>query len=116
MDGPGTSARIILMNVYSTSWGRRWRTAGSLAYGGPGAGAGGEVSIDYIMPEGTRGGCTHQAVRSSTKSKDKPLGMPLQFKVNSSRILLEFYRDSTGQGDTYRPIRRGYLPRYRGTS
>src|SRR5215813_5609080 len=95
MDGPGTSARIILMNVYSTSRGSRCRTAGSLAYGGPGAGAGGEVSIDYIMPEGTRGGYAHQAVRSSTRSKDEPLEMAHaiqgQFKLNSIGILPGFY-------------------------
>ena len=50
----------------------------------------------------------------SSRELDKRQGRAarngLQFKVNSNRILLEFYRDSTGQGDTCRPIRRGISP------
>src|SRR5262245_14289968 len=110
MDGPGTSARIILMNVYSTSRGSRCRTAGSFGYGGPGSEAGGEVSIDYIMPEGVRGGCTYQAC-----GVDRKQGRPVRnVHCNSRSIQAGFYWNSIGillgQGDTYRPIPSGYLP------
>src|SRR5215472_14358667 len=94
MDVPGTSARIILMNVYSTSRGSRCSTAGSLGYGGPGAGAGGEVSIDYIMPEGGRGGCGHQACgvdRKQGRAAQNGHGNSSQFKRDSSGILPGFY-------------------------
>jgi len=34
----------------------------------------------------------------STESKDEPLRMATAIQVNSSGILVEFYRDSTGAG------------------
>src|SRR5262249_4148130 len=104
------------MNVYSTSRGSRCSTAGSLGYGGPGAGAGGEVSIDSIMPERVRGGCAHQAC-----GIDRKKGRTARNgHCNSKSIQEGFYWNSTGilveQGTPINLYLGGISPPYRGTS